>query len=704
MGFRTPDLPAAGPAAVVRMPFQERMKTLSQHWGEYGFGVPKNILMFYVIKMAVYMVLGVLIVGLTTPALGGFAEFTSWWTEPIVYLKLMVFTILFEITGWSSSSGPMAFKVKPPIGGILYFARRGTLRVPPWPDKVPLTGGDHRTLWDVALYWAILANLVFLLVHPGARIDLVPNAEAGLLPAWALLTYLGLLGLMGLRDKVVFLISRAEQYPPILLAFAVLTSFTDMIVAAKIVIVVVWVGAAVSKLGRHFSPAVAAMMANTAWVPSRAIKRALYKDFPRDLRPSKFTTFMAHVPGTILEGLLPLVLLFSTDRTITAIALVGIIAFHVFIISTIPLAVPLEWNIFFIFSAIFLFWNFPAQAGYGVFDFSSPWIAAAVVILMVLPPIVGNIRPDWISFLVSYRQYAGNWASAVWAFRDKETELKIEQHIIKSNAMHATQLEAAYGEDLGEMFVQKTNAWRSMHSMGRALHSLLRRHTENIDTYRIREAETVCSALVGWQFGDGHLHDERLITAVQKRCNYEPGDLVVVFTESEPIHRNYTEYRVIDAALGVVERGWYWTKDSSEAQPWLPNGPIPHRVTWTLPGYVAPGDSMLVAQSAGATDVADAVEVQQDAAEVVDSAAAQAGMTSADFGPEGAQRAARRPVDDYPAQADTAQVAPPTDRAAFDGQAAAEAPAPVRRQPQPAEAGLEAVAEPVSGDRDRMQE
>jgi hypothetical protein len=303
------------------------------------------------------------------------------------------------------------------------------------------------------------------------------------------------------------------------------------------------------------------------------------------MRPSKFASFMAHGPGTVLEAGLPLVLLFSTDRTLTLLALVGMLAFHLFIVSTIPLAVPLEWNLFFMFSGVFLFWNFHAGEGYGLGDVSSPWLLAAMLVGMLIWPILGNLRPDLISFLVSYRQYAGNWASAVWAFRDKDAEMRIETHVKKSNAMHSTQLAAAFGEDLGEMFVQKTNAWRSMHSMGRALHSILGDHVD-IDTARVREAETVCSALVGWQFGDGHLHDERLIEAVQRRCGYAPGDLVVVFTESEPIHRAYTEYRVIDAALGVVERGWYWTKDSSETQPWLPDGPIPYTVTWRLAGYV----------------------------------------------------------------------------------------------------------------------
>ena len=49
------------------------------------------------------------------------------------------------------------------------------------------------------------------------------------------------------------------------------------------------------------------------------------------------------------------------------------------------------------------------------------------------------------------------------------------------------------------------------------------------------------------------------------------------------------QYRVIDAALGVVEKGWYHNDDAANEQPWLPNGGIPHVVTWVRDGYVAPG-------------------------------------------------------------------------------------------------------------------
>lgn len=587
MGFKTPDLPPGDLQEVVKLPFSERMRVLDKHWVDFGFGVPKALLLFYIAKMTAYVGIGVLIVGVTTPELGGWGEFTSWWTEPIVYLKLMVWSILCEILGMSASSGPLSFNIKPLFGGFHYWLRPNSLRQPPW-EKVPFTRGDRRTLFDVGLYVAILANLVFLLVSQGERHDLVPDAKAGLLPAWALLSYLVLICIMGLRDKTVFLAARSEQYPLVLLAFAVFTSFPDMILAAKIVIVVVWCGAAFSKIGHHFSSTVSVMVSNTPWIPGTWLKRKLYKSYPDDLRPSGFTHFMAHGPGTILEFAAPLVLLFSTNRTLTLIALVSILAFHAFIISTMPLAVPLEWNLFFMFTAVFLFWGYDAGAGYAVTDFSSPWIAAVVVAAILIWPILGNLKPEWISFLVSYRQYAGNWAATCWAWKDAAAEQKIEEHIVKGGLQHSHQLERAYGQDLADLFVQKGNAWRTMHTSGRAMHSIMPRYVD-MDTYRIREGETVVSGIMGWNFGEGHLHDERLLASVQKRCNYAPGELVVVYVESQPINRKYVKYRVIDAALGVVERGTYIVTDASEACPWLEDGPIPHTVTWQMPGYGFPG-------------------------------------------------------------------------------------------------------------------
>ena len=42
------------------------------------------------------------------------------------------------------------------------------------------------------------------------------------------------------------------------------------------------------------------------------------------------------------------------------------IGYHLFIISTFPLAVPLEWNVLFMYLTAFLFLGYPAQHGYGL--------------------------------------------------------------------------------------------------------------------------------------------------------------------------------------------------------------------------------------------------------------------------------------------------------------------------------------------------
>ena len=130
--------------------------------------------------------------------------------------------------------------------------------------------------------------------------------------------------------------------------------------------------------------------------------------------------------------------------------------------------------------------------------------------------------------------------------------------------------------------MQSTIAWRTMHSQGRGLFSVLLKVLPDIDTRTVREAEFVCNSLIGFNFGDGHLHNEGLIKAVQREAAFEPGELVVVWVESQGWGSKVQHYKVIDAALGVIERGTWKVADAVEEQPWLPNGPIPTEVTWAL--------------------------------------------------------------------------------------------------------------------------
>ena len=64
----------------------------------------------------------------------------------------------------------------------------------------------------------------------------------------------------------------------------------------------------------------------------------------------------------------------------------------------------------------------------------------------------------------------------------------------------------------------------------------------------------------------------------------------MAWVESQPIHKDCQQYKVIDAALGIIERGSYQVADAVAELPWLPNGPIPLQVTWTRP-RCEPGSS-----------------------------------------------------------------------------------------------------------------
>jgi hypothetical protein len=587
MGLKEGDFPPVDPATFEDMPYQERIKVLSRHWAEFGFGAPKITAIIYIVKLLVfYGVTGILVATLTS-GLDPLSP-SEWWDEPIFYQKAVVWTMLLEALGVAGSWGPLAGHFKPMTGGVLYYARTGTLRNPPWPTKVPGTAGYTRTPLDVALYLTFIGALVVALALPGqddgALNALVPGNE-GLITTAPLIVALISLGLLGLRDKISFLQARSEQYVPALIFFCFFP-FVDMIIAAKLLIVIVWCCAAFSKVGPHFANVIPPMVSNTPWLSSKRIKRMHYRSFPEDMRPSERATGLAHGLGTLVEFGAPLVLLFSSNDTITLIAALAMIGFHVFIISTFPLAVPLDWNVLFAYITAFLFLGFSNADGYGL-GAMDPTLLVVTVLALLTFPVLGNLKPQWVSFLPSMRQYSGNWATGMWAFAPG-AEAKLDEHVKKPSLMQKGQLTAIYGEEAAEVVMQQLLGWRALHSQGRGLNSLMMTTLgPDIDTYTLREAEFSCNALTGFNFGDGHFHDQQLIDAIQSEVGFAPGEFMVVFMESDPWgpKRGRQDYWVMDAAVGEIERGSIGVQDCVKEQPWLPNGPVAKQVDWKLDGY-----------------------------------------------------------------------------------------------------------------------
>ena len=564
MGFLKQDAPVIDFEQWVQGTRSEKIRPMARHWAEVGFGTPVVLHLFYVVKILAYVLVAWLL-ALGTNGIDGFTDVKDWYDQPIVFEKLVLWTMLFEVVGLGCGFGPLNNRFFPPMGSILYWLRPGTIRLPPWPSRIPLTRGDTRTAFDALLYGALLVVLLVSLFTDGT------GPGVGLLPLWEPWTVVALLTVLGLRDKVIFLAARGEVYGSLAVAFLFSSaSPLDVIVACKLVCVAIWVGAATSKLTKHFPFVISTMMSNNPVLRPKWIKRAFFEGFPDDLRPGRPSRLLAHA-STAVEGLVPLGLLFG-HGTLLTVAAVVMLCFHFGILSAIPMGVPLEWNVFMMASVLALFVGHPEI---GVTDMTSPWpllLLAALIATVAL----GNLAPRKVSFLPGMRYYAGNWDVGLWCVKPSASA-KIEANIVSIASMPQSQMERFYGSpENAMMYLYMGYAFRGFNSHGRAMFSLAHRAMAdgNEDDYLLLDGERICSTALGWNFGDGHMHNEQLIAALQRRCDFEPGEVRIVLIDAQPLHRQRQEYRIVDAATGEFERGHVNVADLVSRQPWDDTAPV----------------------------------------------------------------------------------------------------------------------------------
>jgi hypothetical protein len=573
MGFLKQDAPVVDYQDWSKGTRAEKIMPMARHWAEVGFGTPVVMHLFYVVKILLY-ILGGALFALATKGVDGFTDVGRWWAEPIVFEKVVLYTMLFEVVGLGCGFGPLNNRFFPPMGSVLYWLRPKTIRLPPWPNRVPLTKGTARGPIDVLLYAALLVALLVALFSDGTGPIPALDTEVGVLPTWQIATILGILTVLALRDKVIFLAARGEVYASLAACF--LFSGVDMLIAAKLVCLVIWLGAATSKLNKHFPFVISTMMSNNPVFRPRWIKRRFFEKFPDDLRPGWVSRLVAHF-STAVEGLVPLVLFFSHGGWPTAIAAFVMLCFHFGILSAIPMGVPLEWNVFMMFSVLSLF---VGHAGLGLGDLQSPW---PVVLFVVVAGTValGNLFPRKVSFLPGMRYYAGNWDTTLWCLKPS-AEAKIGEGIVAIASMPAAQMEKFYGSrETAEMYQYMGYAFRAFNTHGRAMFTLAHRAMagQNEDDYTLTDGERICSTAIGWNFGDGHMHNEQLIAALQERCHFEPGEVRVLLLDAQPIQKQQQEYRLVDAATGEFERGFVRVADMVTRQPW--DDTVPVHVSWS---------------------------------------------------------------------------------------------------------------------------
>lgn len=512
-------------------------------WALQGYGTPIAVFGFYLLKIAAYVGAWVGFCAISFGVRAG--DIASWWLTPEAFQKAILWSMLFEGLGLGCGSGPLTGRYFPPVGGFLHFLRPGTTKLSLVP-KAPLLGGLRRTWLDVALYAVAVGLLLRALVAP--RLDL-----ALLLPIAVVVP------LLGVADRTTFLAFRAEHYWTTIVCFVFAGNW---IAGAKAVQLALWFWAGVSKLNHHFPTVVCVMTSNGPLSRFAWLRKAMYRSFPDDLRPSRLAVVMAHA-GTALELGTPLVLAFAPGGWSLTLGILLMLALHAYITSNVPMGVPLEWNVMVVYGGLALFWAHPDVT---LFDVGSLPVAVFLAVMLVGIPLLGNLKPSAVSFLCSMRYYAGNWAYGVWLFRG-DAYRKLDK-LSKAAPWIYDQLDRFYDRATSIGLVGKVLAFRLMHLHGRALPVLIPKAVDRLEDHEYLDGEIVAGLVLGWNFGDGHLHDEKLLQNLQAQCGFAPGEVRCIFVEAQPLFGRTMRYRIHDAATGLVEEGELEVEALRERQPW----------------------------------------------------------------------------------------------------------------------------------------
>lgn len=550
-----PEPPPFDPLEWERKPLAERVRMACQAWAEQGFGAPAFIFAAYALKIAAYVGVWFLLCW-RTPGLGAPGELLDWWAEPQALQQALVWSLTFEILGLGCGSGPLTGRYLPPVGGALYFLRPGTIKLPVF-EGAPIIGAARRSWLDVGLYGGTLAALGWTMLWPGAA-------------PWQLWLLLALVPALGVLDKTLFLAARAEHFWVMLACLAWTgidaDSGSGWVASTKVVALALWFWAGVSKLNHHFPSVVCVMASNNPTMPFPGLRRRLYRAFPDDLRPSTLSVVLAHA-GTAIELGVPLLLAFghAAPHGVWLAGIVGMLYLHGYITSNVPMGVPLEWNVVVVYGGLVLFAGHPEVAPFAGLD---PALIAFLITSVIAVPLVGNLFPDRVSFLLAMRYYAGNWPVGLWLFRgDKLDELEA---LTKSARWLEDQLAPFYAREVFVGLYAKSLAFRFMHLHGRAFARLIPRAVgeAEVEDYFIVEGELVGGMTLGWNFGEGHLHNEQLLRAVQAQCGFAEGELRCIFLEPQALGGRRQKWRIVDAATGLVEAGEVEIASLVDEQPW----------------------------------------------------------------------------------------------------------------------------------------
>mmetsp|Transcript_94073 Transcript_94073/g.196283 ORF Transcript_94073/g.196283 Transcript_94073/m.196283 type:complete len:578 (+) Transcript_94073:46-1779(+) len=453
--------------------------------------------------------------------------------------RFIVYNILHGLTGIGATCGPLGVKNKVPyFAPFLHFLTPGTI-------ASPLLPGVVGCLQKIPIKRSLLGTLTFVVYYSSLIRSLIDPSPANITVSVVCL------GVATVFDSLVFFVSRGEHYGYHLICLM----FPDWIAGVQCSHLMLYLCVGVSKCGPWFKYVVQVLMKDamfTPFLPKQGLARAFYKDFPNDLSPSMLPRVMA-VAGAFLEWFFPLCCLAAPGCLLNYLGVFGMNTYHFFIWSTLPMASVFEWQYYAAYINIFFY-------GYNSFSLpTSPGLIAFIIVTGFVLPIIGQIYPPLVPFLMSYRQYAGNWRLGVWAI-SKDAAEKLKKTKSYNSIVWQTEAPESWGGARAEWLYLATfleiPLFRGVVSM---MESFLKERAAKADDFYFITTFHAANAMFGWDLAVGWTtYRECIRKGLVEICDLKPGEFYWILIEPAsilPPHK--LKYIVCDITKGPMDSDMY---------------------------------------------------------------------------------------------------------------------------------------------------
>eukprot|EP01006_Ploeotia_vitrea_P043380 TRINITY_DN66723_c7_g5_i2.p1 TRINITY_DN66723_c7_g5~~TRINITY_DN66723_c7_g5_i2.p1 ORF type:complete len:397 (-),score=7.06 TRINITY_DN66723_c7_g5_i2:197-1387(-) len=339
-----------------KLSFRDRIRAWNLEVAGNGNSLPYVTYVVVCIKVAIY--LGVFEFGVRDRSQGYWAELNV--------KRFLLYNIIGDVLGFNSTNGALGFRFKTPFTTWYNFFTPGTLTCP----LLPFLPGV-RAWYHVVLFVVYLGSLFRALFSSSiGQPEILPCVVS--------------IAILLLFDMTPYMASRAEHFVSML--FCLMFPGRQWLFGCQMVQVALWTGAGVAKWGPWFKYVIAQMTPNCQFLrvcPS--FVKALFKDYPKDLNPSNLA-FLIALKGCTVEVAMGWLCVYQPTAHLGVFITT---LFHIYILSMLPFASVMEWNVFCINATWFLFYGNSVS----VPDDLSPVLTTFLVVMLIVVPVFGQLFP-----------------------------------------------------------------------------------------------------------------------------------------------------------------------------------------------------------------------------------------------------------------------------------------------------------------------